>query len=310
MNVYPRKILLATEVSAEVTPELRAAADVSARTGAPLRLVHVGRDIPPPAHWNDPSPADLRFQQRGGELLNEQIAEIEARGGTVADSGGVPGSSPGEEIVKLTRAEDVGLVVVGDRGLGRFRYAARASIPAHVVRDAYCPVMVVRGGFFSQDPETLEFSAEASTGGSKFPRRVLLATDGSEDASLAVLRAVEIARVGSELHVVHVVESASPHPDRGRAVLDAEAGRIEEAGAIVAETHLREGPAVEEILKLGDEIDAQLIVVGSWGLGSMRGLAMGTVAGGVVSSANCPVMMVRGDRPPRPLVDPSEVGAG
>src|ERR671920_475581 len=38
-----------------------------------------------------------------------------------------------------------------------------------------------------------------------FPRRILLATDGSEEAELAALRAVDLAqRTDSELHVVHV----------------------------------------------------------------------------------------------------------
>jgi nucleotide-binding universal stress UspA family protein len=38
-----------------------------------------------------------------------------------------------------------------------------------------------------------------------FPSRILLATDGSEQAELAVLRAVELAdATHSELHVVHV----------------------------------------------------------------------------------------------------------
>jgi nucleotide-binding universal stress UspA family protein len=38
-----------------------------------------------------------------------------------------------------------------------------------------------------------------------FPTRILLATDGSEEAELAALRAVDIAeKTQSELHVVHV----------------------------------------------------------------------------------------------------------
>src|SRR5918992_3445744 len=38
-----------------------------------------------------------------------------------------------------------------------------------------------------------------------FPTRILLATDGSEEAELAALRAVDLAqRTDSELHVVHV----------------------------------------------------------------------------------------------------------
>ena len=38
-----------------------------------------------------------------------------------------------------------------------------------------------------------------------FPKRILLATDGSEEAELAAGAAVELAKsTGSELHVVHV----------------------------------------------------------------------------------------------------------
>jgi Universal stress protein family len=45
-----------------------------------------------------------------------------------------------------------------------------------------------------------------------FPTRILLATDGSEEAELAALRAVDLAeRTDSELHLVHVgvVQGAS-----------------------------------------------------------------------------------------------------
>ncbi len=50
MNALPRKILLATDGSSATDPELRAAADLSARNGAPVRVVHVGKDLPPPSH--------------------------------------------------------------------------------------------------------------------------------------------------------------------------------------------------------------------------------------------------------------------
>ena len=43
-----------------------------------------------------------------------------------------------------------------------------------------------------------------------FPTRILLATDGSEEAELAALRAVELAEsTDSELHAVHVGVVAS-----------------------------------------------------------------------------------------------------
>jgi universal stress protein A len=40
---------------------------------------------------------------------------------------------------------------------------------------------------------------------SSFPKKILLATDGSEEAELATIRAIDLVRsTDSELHVVHV----------------------------------------------------------------------------------------------------------
>lgn len=64
MTERPRKILLATDGSPESDPELRAAADLSARTGAPVRVVHVGKDMPPARHAYDPSRGDLASGRR------------------------------------------------------------------------------------------------------------------------------------------------------------------------------------------------------------------------------------------------------
>jgi nucleotide-binding universal stress UspA family protein len=84
-----------------------------------------------------------------------------------------------------------------------------------------------------------------------FPTKILLATDGSEEAELALLTAVDLAnRTDSELHVVHVGE---PGPEitlnpafainrelweetlreieeEAREVLDGQVKKIEEAG--------------------------------------------------------------------------------
>jgi nucleotide-binding universal stress UspA family protein len=148
MKTLPRKILLATDGSSSSDPELRAAADLSVRTGAPVRVVHVGKDMPPPSHYGgyyNVFANDLKADRRAVGLAREQAAMIESLGGTIAEIYSSPGERPGEEIVKNTRHEDVGLVVIGERGLGRFRYATRTSIAATVVRDSYCPVLVVRG---------------------------------------------------------------------------------------------------------------------------------------------------------------------
>lgn len=150
-----------------------------------------------------------------------------------------------------------------------------------------------------------------------FPTKVLMATDGSKDAVLAAQAAVDLAnRSDSELHVahawtrvpsVHFQEYVSTRLEQeGRRVLDEEARRIEAAGGNLAGVHLREGRTQEIIADLAKEIESDLIVIGSRGLGKMERLLMGSVSEGVVNLASCPVLVIRarekGAWPPKRLV--------
>ena len=145
MALFPTKILVATDGSESAAPAVRAAAEVSAKTDSEIELVYVGEDISAPAAYNDPSSSDTEAAREARELLDDAAKEIEADGGKVVESHIVPGEKPAEEIVKLTREQDVGLVVVGSRGLGRLQYAVQGSVSSTVVREAECPVLVVHG---------------------------------------------------------------------------------------------------------------------------------------------------------------------
>src|ERR687886_2580339 len=145
MSMFPTKILLATDGSESAAPATRAAADLSAATGSEIELVYIGKDISTPAAYNDPSSKDAEAARKARELLDGVAKEIEEDGGRVVESHVVPGKKPAEEIVKLTREQDIGLVVVGSRGLGRLQYAIQGSVSSTVVREADCPVLVIRG---------------------------------------------------------------------------------------------------------------------------------------------------------------------
>ena len=67
-----------------------------------------------------------------------------------------------------------------------------------------------------------------------------------------------------------------------------------EAEGVHCSTVAADGFAVEEICKKAAEYDAQLIVVGSHGWGAARRLLSGSVSTGLVHSAPCPVLVVRG----------------
>ncbi len=149
-------------------------------------------------------------------------------------------------------------------------------------------------------------------------KKILLATDGSEEAELATRAAVELAEgTGSELHVVYVEplpdfmkknDAGMPGYDRqlykmiegeGRETLRKLVWRVKVAGGSVAEAHLRMGAVVEEIVALADELEADLIIVGSRGLRGIRRTLAGSVSESVFRHARCPVMVVRAkDNPP------------
>jgi nucleotide-binding universal stress UspA family protein len=147
-----------------------------------------------------------------------------------------------------------------------------------------------------------------------FPTKILLATDGSEEARLAAQAAAELSKdTGSEVHVAYVVPS--PAELRGhhlyseevmrsvleraegeaRALLDEQAERIRSGGGKVAETHLRTGRPDKEIVRLSEDLEAGTIVIGSRGLGALSRALMGGVSDSVVKHAHCPVFVVRGD---------------
>jgi len=149
-----------------------------------------------------------------------------------------------------------------------------------------------------------------------FPAKILLATDGSEDAQLALSTAVDLASsTNSELHVVtagpgnpdpvYQIHEAGLHyetyeqaleavREEAQKVLEEQGRKVEEAGGTVAQAHLRMGERRDQVIvHLADAIGAGLIVMGSRGLGGIRRALMGSVSDSVVRHAHCPVMIVR-----------------
>lgn len=150
-----------------------------------------------------------------------------------------------------------------------------------------------------------------------FPTRILLATDGSEEAQRAAEVAAQLVKkTDSELHVMHVLDiqgylgvkeppkvladsqldkafDLDKQEQEARRLLDEQVENIEGAGETVAEKYLMVGAPDEAIIRLSEDIDAGTIVIGSRGLSTLKRLAMGSVSEGVVRHAHCPVYVVR-----------------
>jgi nucleotide-binding universal stress UspA family protein len=148
-----------------------------------------------------------------------------------------------------------------------------------------------------------------------FPTKILLAIDGSEEASLATEAATELSKnTASEVHLAYVVPTperlAYPHhyptevredifeqakKEAGK-FLDTQAEQIRSGGGSVSKVHLRTGRPDNEIVSLSEDLGIGLIVIGSRGLTGMRRALMGSVSDSVVRHAHCPVMVVREEK--------------
>ncbi len=291
MSIFPAKILLATDGSEEAGTATKAAAELSKATGSEVHVVYV---LPTEAQlighhlYSDEMRESVieRAERDARTFLEEQAERVSSEGGKVAERH-LRAGRPDKEIVRLAGVLEAGTIVVGSRGLGAIGRALMGSVSDSVVRHAHCPVMVVHG-----EPIV-------------FPTKIMLATDGSEEANLTASTAAALAGdTDSELHVVTVgpfvptvFAATEEEPARmareARRTLDEQVGLIEAAGGRVAQAHLRLGGAAEEIVALAEDIEAGLIAMGSRGRGGIRRALMGSVSDSVVRHAHCAVLVVR-----------------
>jgi nucleotide-binding universal stress UspA family protein len=136
--------------------------------------------------------------------------------------------------------------------------------------------------------------------------------DGSREATLAAEAAVElVSGTGSELHVVHIISTAQqmPYPryfekERADALLEAKKLRaltlldrrvdwIEKIGGKVAGSHYREGKLDEEVIRLSEELEVGLVIVGDRKLGWFERAFARSFSERVLSRADRPVLVVR-----------------
>ncbi|HET6659803.1 MAG TPA: universal stress protein [Rubrobacter sp.] len=277
MSIFSTKILFATDGSRDAELAATTAVGLAMVSGSELHVVTAAEEYP---HFEAYWPLAEHSRQLAQAVLDKQVKRIKNLGGTV-DQNHLRIGTASQEVVSLAQEIGAGLVVMGSRGRRRIRRLAMGSVSDSVVRHAHCPVMVVRWKLVV------------------FPAKMLLATDGSEEASLAAQIAADLAQsTNSELHVVSV---AAEYPyayeayyDVGRTeelertrqeaqkVLEEQKQKVEEVGASVAKSYLRMGAVDEEIVVLAEEKDTDLIVLGSRGLGGIRRALMGSVSDSVV----------------------------
>jgi nucleotide-binding universal stress UspA family protein len=148
MSIFPTQILLATDGSDEAKQAAQAATELSRETGSEVHIVYV---LPTPAqlvghhlYSGETRESLIGGAERDAEtFLKEQAEKVRSDGGKVADTH-LRSGDPDKEILRAAEALEVGLIVLGSRGLGAVSRMLIGSVSDSVVRHAHCPVFVVR----------------------------------------------------------------------------------------------------------------------------------------------------------------------
>src|SRR5256714_2358173 len=224
---------------------------------------------------------------------------------------------PAPEIARAVREYDIDLVTVvthGRKGLSRALWGSTAE---EILAEAPCPVLIIR-------PPQRDFVEHRDSHTEIRLNRILLATNFRPSANMAAKVAGELAeRTGAELHALYVIgdymdqvaevfpETVAPSIQRLREYVQERMHVFASESGMRAITHIRERRPYEEIVRLADERDVDLIVIGTNVHASLFGgtPVLGPDIERVVRNAPCPVLCVPAGRvvTPIPAVVPQPV---
>jgi nucleotide-binding universal stress UspA family protein len=145
-------------------------------------------------------------------------------------------------------------------------------------------------------------------------QRIVVGTDGSDTAAIAVRQAIMLAKAGEgTLHIVHAFQDVSLSmaamaegaagsavnlqalnsglQENGNSVLAA-AAKAAEAEGVATETHLVRSDPADALLSVAGAVNADLLVVGNRGMSGMKRFVLGSVPNRVSHHCPCNLLIV------------------
>lgn len=196
-----------------------------------------------------------------------------------------------KDILQAASDHGADLIVIGSRGQNMIRGLFLGSVARDVIRLSTLPVRLEWIEATGKDGDAA--CARTCHAGM---RRVLLATDFSQQSQSAEKAAIALTRLGAHVDVIHVLVLDSGKiyarwPRMAQAALSYIVDDITAAGG-KAEAHLMTGKPSEEIARTAVDRDADLIVVGRHGQGWVDSITTGSTAASLCEIARRPVLMV------------------
>ncbi len=276
-------VVVGVDGSSRAALALDWAAGEAARRRAPLTVVEA---------WSTTGSPDTPLERNGTRrhALDAARRAVAAHPGLEVDTA-FPEQLPAPALIDASR--DAGLLVVGSRGLGGFRGLLLGSVGQHCVTNAACSVAVVR---------PVEYAAGRGLG--EAPQRIVVGVDGSAGADRAAdWTAAEARCSGARVEVVgswifpgtsgYVFTAGVGVPGAaGRAVDDARARIAAGWPGVLVQGETSPDPPAVTLTR--ESRQADLVVVGSRGLGAFRGVLLGSVSLYLATHGHCPVVVVKG----------------
>jgi nucleotide-binding universal stress UspA family protein len=142
-------------------------------------------------------------------------------------------------------------------------------------------------------------------------RSIVVGTDGSDRATLAVGQALALARAtGATLHVVHAVPPAifgtefvdaagapitrADLREEGNQTLARVVAQAEREGVIL-HAHSVDGAPADGLIRIAETVEADLVVVGNLGMSGVRRFVLGSVPNTLSHHCPCSVLIVNTD---------------
>lgn len=312
-----RRILVATDFSPHANAALKQAVWLARQSGAQIVLAHTLPDrlrVP----YSESMRAQLDLIYGEGEVVPREIRrESEARmRQAIIDLNATELNIrleiwPGEPFVELTLAvqrEGFDLVLAGTRGLSAWEQFFVGSTSKRLIRKCPSSVWIVKAEHVGP------------------PTAVLAATDFSEVSRCAAREALWIAQQASaELHLLHSIdylidyltdtpkEIVTRYPVGGplRREINEGAQKLLETFVKSLDTdpakvhlHLSWGTPWQEVARLAQHLNVDLIALGTVGRSGIKGVLLGNTAERILTTCDCSLLTVK----PEDFVSPLAPG--
>lgn len=196
-----------------------------------------------------------------------------------------------DQILSFAKARAASLIVMGTHGLRGMDRLMLGSVTERVLRKARCPVLAVR-------KPRHDFASPGRDVDPISLKRIVLAMDFSDHARRALNYALTFAKeYNASLTLVHVLEH-DPSPGGLQAAISKATRQLKESvppGArkpSLVTFLVRTGKAYERIIELALEMQADLVIMGVRGRGSLHSALFGSTTYRVIQLGPCPVLGV------------------